>query len=130
MGESLLMGAEYQLSIKKEQLLQAALEKLVNRKWRAVLKNDETTILTEGEILVSAIKRHENRIETGHLTLDDIFFELKNNTDFRIFFSLVQFKGFEEYPQSLNFRFDTYWWMFILLSGLGNDCINKNNLPD
>lgn len=116
MGESLLMGAEYRLSIKKEQLLQAALEKLINQKWRAVLKNDEITILAEVEILVSAVERHENRIETGHLTLDDIYFELKNDTDFKIFFSLVQFKGFEEYPQSLNFRFDTYWWMFILLS--------------
>jgi hypothetical protein len=115
MGESFLMGAEYRMSIKKEQLLEAALEQLVNQKWRASLKNDEITILVEAEILISAVVRHENRIETGHLTLDDIYFELKNYSDLKLFFPLVQFKGFEEYPQSLNFRFDKYWWTFILL---------------
>jgi hypothetical protein len=116
MGENFLMGAEYRISIQKEQLLLAALKKLVNKKWRAALKNDEITILVEAEILISAVVRHENRIETGHLTLDDIFFELKNDSDFRIFFPLVQFKGFEEYPQSLNFTFDTYWWTFVYVS--------------
>jgi hypothetical protein len=116
MGESFLMGAEYRLSIKKERLLLVALKKLINQKWRATLKNDEITILIETEVLISDIVRHENRIETGHLTLDDIYFELKNDTNLKIFFPLIQFKGFEEYPQSLNFRFDNYWWMFILLS--------------
>jgi hypothetical protein len=115
MGECFLTGAEYRLAIQKEQLLQVALEKLVNQKWRAALKNDEITILVEVEILVSAVVRHENRIETGLLTLDDIYFELKNDSGSKIFFPLVQFKSFEEYPQSLNFRFDNYWWMFVLL---------------
>ncbi|MHB8125482.1 MAG: hypothetical protein ACYDEJ_07540 [Desulfitobacteriaceae bacterium] len=112
MGESFMTGAEYRVSSQKEQLLQAALKNLIDQKWRATLKNDEITILVEAEIVISAVVRHENRIETGHLTLDDVYYELQNDTNFRLFFSLVQYRGFEEYPRSLNFRFDSYWWMF------------------
>ncbi len=112
MGVNFMMGTEYQVSEQKEQVLESALAKLRNRKWQAVLKNNETTILVKAEIGITAVVRHENRIETGHLTLDEVFYELQGKADFSIFLPLVQFQNFEQYPHSFNFSFDSYWWTF------------------
>jgi len=112
MGESFLAGSEYKDYSVQENKLESALHKLINRRWHAALKNDEITVLVEAELTVKDVIRRENRIETGHLTLDDVYFEVVHDGGFRIFFPLVQFRDMEEYPKSLNFRFDSYRWSF------------------
>lgn len=115
MGESFLAGSEYKDSSQKEQQLRAELDKLCGQKWHASLKNDEITVLVETELTILEIVRRENRIETGHLTLDDVYYEVVNDAGLRVFFSLVQFKHMETYPRSRNFYFDSYWWTFRAL---------------
>ncbi|GAB6174973.1 hypothetical protein JCM15765_44510 [Paradesulfitobacterium aromaticivorans] len=112
MGESFLAGTEYKDYNLKEKNLEDILQELINSKWQVSLKNDEITVLVEAEITVTAVIRRENRIEAGHLTLDDIYFELANDGGFKIFFSLVQYRKIEKYSGSFNFRFDSYWWSF------------------
>lgn len=115
MGENYLTGVEYRDSTEKERLLQAALLKLTGKTWHITLKTDETTVLVESEARIEEIIRRETRIETGHLTMDDIYFQIVNSAGYNIFFPLVQFKTFTEFPRSLNFYFDQYWWMFRII---------------
>ena len=115
MGESYLTGTEFRDSGTKQILLRTAIEDLRGQRWQVTLKNDEITVLVEAELTVLAVIERENRIETGHLTLDDVYFELVNDAGVKIFFPLVQFKGIEKYSRSRNFRFDSYWWMFQAL---------------
>lgn len=112
MGESYLAGAEFRDSGRREIILRNAIENLKGKRWQAMLKNDEITVLVEAELTVAGVVQRENRIETGHLTLDDIYFEVVNDVGVKIFFPLVQFKGIEQYSTSCNFHFDSYWWMF------------------
>lgn len=114
MGESHLSGVEFRDSGHKEQKLLAALQDLVGRQVHMFLKNDEITVLVDLCITVTGITRHENRIETGHLTLDDVYFELTNVTGPKVYFSLAQFKNIEYYGKSILFCFDTYRWMITL----------------
>jgi len=115
MGESYLAGTEFRDSGRKENVLKAAMENLRGQRWQASLKNDEITVLVEAELTILDVIARENRIETGHLTLDDIYYELVNDVGVKIFFPLVQFQGIEEYARSINFKFDNYWWMFRTL---------------
>ena len=115
MGESLLAGSEFKASSQNELILREGLEKLKCQRWHVSLKNDDITVLVEAELTIIQIIRRENRIETGHLTLDDVYYEGVNDAGFRIFFPLVQFQRIEEYCNSRNFHFDTFWWMFRAL---------------
>jgi hypothetical protein len=112
MGINFLTGAEYQVTEKEEVLIESVLTKLLHKKWQAVLKSNETTILVKANMDITGIARRENRIETGHLTIDEVFYELQGKTDFVIFLPLSQFRGFEQYPHSMNFQFDSYCWTF------------------
>lgn len=115
MGESYLAGSEYKDSSRKEAILREALESLRGRRWHIRLKNDEITVLVETEIEVFEVIRRENRIETGHLTLDDVYFELVNDSGLKLFFPLVQFQEADIFQSSLNIRFDTFYWSFYAL---------------
>lgn len=115
MGESFLAGSEYRDSSTKEITLKTALAGLVGKRWQISLKNDEITVLVETELTINEVVRHENRIETGHLTLDDVYFELVNNLNIKIFLPLVQFRSAEVFGPSHNLYFDSYWWMFRAL---------------
>ncbi len=113
MGESYLSGTEFKDSGYKEKILLQALEDLKDKDIRLVMKNDEITVLVDCIITLNDIVRRENRIETGHLTLDDIYFELVNSSGIKIYFPLVQFKEIVRYGKSLLFNFDSYRWMII-----------------
>lgn len=115
MGESYLAGTEYRDYSHKEPILREALESLKDRRWHVLLKTDEITVLVETDIQVYEVTRRENRIETGHLTLDDVYFELLNDTELKLFFPLVQFREAEIFQSSLNLRFDTFYWSFYPL---------------
>ncbi|MDI6813322.1 MAG: hypothetical protein QMD16_11375 [Desulfitobacteriaceae bacterium] len=115
MGESYLAGSEYRDSSRKELILREALASLKGRRWHICLKNDEITVLVETEIEVLEVNRRENRIETGHLTLDDVYFELVNDVGLKLFFPLVQFREAEIFSSSLNICFDTFYWSFYAL---------------
>ncbi|MDA8442444.1 MAG: hypothetical protein M0Z55_08715 [Peptococcaceae bacterium] len=110
MGESYLSGVEYRDSTNQEQELYAALQTLQGKKVRLVMKNDDITVLVDCQAHISDVVRHENRIETGHLTMDDVFFALINDAGVNIYFPLVQFKAIQKVGYSLNFIFDTYQW--------------------
>ncbi|CAA7601007.1 Hypothetical protein DEACI_1660 [Acididesulfobacillus acetoxydans] len=112
MGESYLAGTEYRDSGRKEIILAAALAGLRGQRWQAVLRTDETTVLLELSCMVREIIRREDRIETGHLTLDAVSFELVNNTGAKVFFPLSQFIEARTFPAALVLRFDRYEWGF------------------
>jgi hypothetical protein len=111
MGASYLTGAEFKDSGNKEQQLKRALESLTGKAYRFVMKNDEITVLIDCTVVIENIVKRENRIETGHLTLDDIYFDLVNDSGVKIYFPLVQFQKIEHYGNNILFRFDSYWWM-------------------
>jgi hypothetical protein len=111
MGASYLTCAEFKDSDNKEQQLKAALESLTGKAYRLVMKNDEITVLVDCTVVIENIVKRENRIETGHLTLDDIYFDLVNDSGVKIYFPLVQFQKTEHYGNNILFRFDSYWWM-------------------
>jgi hypothetical protein len=115
MGESFLAGTEYMDSTQKEKTLREGLETLKGPRWQATLKNDDITVLVQAELTIDQIVRRENRIETGHLTLDDVYYEIKNDAGICIYFPLVQFRRIEKFQRSRNYYFDTYWWMFRII---------------
>ncbi len=110
MGESYLTGAEFKESTNKERHLASVLENLTGKSLRFTMKNDEITVLVDCSLNLEKIVRRENRIETGHLTLDDIYFDLVNSSGMKIYFPLVQFKRTERYGNCILFKFDSYWW--------------------
>lgn len=112
MGESYMAGTEYRDATAKESMLEEALQLLAGHRWLAILKTDETTVLVETEITINQIIRREDRIETGHLTLDEVYFEAGNEGGLKLFFPLVQFRHRQQYSTSLNVYFDNYWWTF------------------
>lgn len=115
MGESYLAGTEYRDFSRKETILAEALASLKGGSWHVVLKNDEITILVESDLEVLDVLRRENRVETGHLTLDDVYFELVNDTRVLVFFSLAQFREARIFHTSLTLQFDSYQWSFYAL---------------
>ncbi|MHB1654638.1 MAG: hypothetical protein ACYCVD_19625 [Desulfitobacteriaceae bacterium] len=115
MGENYLAGSEYRDSSRLEIILQQALESLKGQRWRVLLKNDDITVIVEMEMTILDVSKRENRVETGHLTLDDVYFEIVNDHSLKVFLPLVQFREVEIYRTSLNIRFDKYYWSFYKL---------------
>jgi len=115
MAESFLAGTEYKDSSPKERDLDEALARMVGQRWQATLKTDETTALVEADLLITGVKRREDRIEAGHLTLDAVYFELANDKSVRIFIPLGQFRRVERFGTSVNVYCDTFWWSFRAL---------------
>ncbi|HEX3014812.1 MAG TPA: hypothetical protein VHQ46_00280 [Desulfobacteria bacterium] len=110
MGESYLSGVEFKDSGQKEGVLLAALQHLVGKPLRLVLKTDEITTLADCFVTPKAVVRREDRIEAGHLTLDHVYFDLVNDQQVKLYFPLVQFQAVTDYGDSRLFQFDTYAW--------------------
>ena len=113
MGESYLAGSEFKDSGKKEQILWETLQELTGKKLRMIMKNDDITVLVDCTCRIEAVLRRENRIETGHLTLDDVYFDLVNDLGIKIYFPVVQFRSISKFGNWL-FYFDSYWWMITV----------------
>lgn len=115
MGESYLAGSEFKSLTTKEEYLAKILHTLVGQRVRLLLKNDEITVLVDLTVFVKEVLKRENRIETGHLTLDDVYFELVNDSGTKVFMPLVQFRSLEQYGSNRLLHFDTYWWSVQLM---------------
>lgn len=115
MGESYLSGAEFKEYVLKEQQLFQGLQEFCGKQVRLIMKNDEISVLVDCTLQVADIVRHENRIETGHLSMDDVYFELVNPNAVKLYFPLVQFKGIERFGSAALFIFDTFRWSLQVL---------------
>ncbi len=115
MGESYLSGAEFKEYTLKEQQLLQGLQEFCGRRVRLTMKNDEISVLVDCYLILSDIARHENRIETGHLTMDDVYFELVSESPIKLYFPLAQFTGIQRFGSNTIFIFDAYRWSLQVL---------------
>lgn len=110
MGEYFLQGAEYKVTDYREKEIEELLNTLVGRNITCTLKTNEITILVEFNTVIDSFKRRENRVESGHLTIDDIYYDLVNHDNIKFYLPMNQFLGVERYPNLYILYFHRYHW--------------------
>ncbi|MBC9785797.1 hypothetical protein H1S01_15025 [Heliobacterium chlorum] len=116
MGNYYLAGTEYVTSDPKEMVLADALAPLLGRRGTFSLKTGQHTSIWRGLCTVERIVRREERIEEGHLTVDQVAFQMLSQEtapgqgSWEITFPVDQFIAVEEYPRELSILFQGYTW--------------------
>ncbi|KAB2954198.1 hypothetical protein F9B85_00395 [Heliorestis acidaminivorans] len=116
MGSYVLAGSEYFSTDPREGVLAESLKKIQGCKGTFYLKVGQHTNILKGSCRVKDILRREERIEEGHLTIEQVAFHLMpddcNSLSWEILFPISQFVSYEEYGRYKVYSFSTYSWMW------------------
>lgn len=116
MGIYFLSGSEYVRSDLRERILEEALVELRGQYGSFSLKTGQHTLIWRGTCIVDKVIRREERIEEGHLTVDQVFFQVtpakqeQERIPWEITLPVDQFLAIEQYAKETIFRFSCYAW--------------------
>ncbi|QGG46883.1 hypothetical protein [Heliorestis convoluta] len=116
MGSYILAGSEYFSTDPREKTLVDRLTTLQGQKGTFSLKIDQHRTIWKGTCVVGEIHRREERIEEGHLTIEQVAFQLlpleADCLHWELLFPIEKFVSYEEYGRHKIFRFSTFSWMW------------------
>ncbi|MBM7867221.1 hypothetical protein GTO89_12050 [Heliobacterium gestii] len=113
MGNYHLAGTEYVTSDPREEILGVALAAFIGRQGILTLKTGQHTAIWRSACTMDAVIRREERIEEGHLTVEQVAFQLLPRTiqpAWEITLPVDQFIEMESYPRETNLHFQGYTW--------------------
>lgn len=113
MGDYYLAGSEYHRSDKKEDLLAEQLRQMLNRAGVIELKSGQHTIIFRAAVVFESCFRREERIEEGHMTIDQVIFQLvSQNNGWSVFLPVADFLYYESAEKRKTLHFQGYQWLW------------------
>lgn len=115
MGTYYLNGSEYVTSVPQEKELAVVLATLRGHEGVLRLQTGQHTVIWRGQCTIASIRRVEERIEEGHLTVDSVYFQLipaqqPADGPWVVTLPMDHYLGIDRFGQDLIVRFEGYAW--------------------